>query len=81
MTQLDDLTAALADEDTDIKSVLALVSTQVAAIATLNTQLAAAIAANAPAPDLSAQIADIQAQTAALAAVLPAPVVTPAPAA
>jgi hypothetical protein len=71
MAQFDDLKAALAEEDKDIDAVLALVASEVAKITDLQNQLAAALA-NA-APDLTAQIADIQAQTAKLAAVLPPP--------
>ena len=71
MAQIDDLNAAIASEGADVTAILAVVSADVVSIATLQTQLAAALA-NA-APDLKASIAAIQAQTASLAASLPAP--------
>lgn len=69
MSQLDDLKAAIADEDAQIAAILSLVTTELAAIADLQAKLAEAIAAGAP--DLAPLIADVQAQTAALKAALP----------
>ena len=69
MAQLDDLKAAIADEDAEIDAILALVSTELKTIADLQAQLAAAIAAGSP--DLSSLITDVQAKTAALKAALP----------
>lgn len=77
MAQYDDLKAAIADEDAEIAEVLAFVNTGLAQIKDLQDQLAVAIANQAP--DLSAQIADIQSQTTALAAVLPPPAPIPTP--
>lgn len=56
MAQIDDLNAAIAEEDKDIDAILALAHTEVTEIADLQAQLAAAIAAGGP--DLSGLIAD-----------------------
>lgn len=70
MAQLDDLKAALAEEDKDIDAILAMVSSENAQIADLTQKLADAIAAGSP--DLAPLIAGVQAKVAAMAAVLPA---------
>lgn len=75
MAQLDDLKAALAQEDADIDQVVAIVKSSLTEITSLQSQLAAAIQQSAP--DLSTQIADIQARTTELASVLPAQPTTP----
>jgi cell division protein FtsB len=68
MAQIDDLKTAVAAQSAATTQILALVASQNAEIADLKNQLAAA-------PDLAPVIADVMAETAAMAAVLP-----PAPA-
>jgi hypothetical protein len=71
MAEQDDLKTALAAEDLEIDQALALIAREGTDIATLQTELAAAIALSAP--DLSPLIAGVQAKTLQMLAALPPP--------